>query len=274
MTKWIKRLALLALTLALLIGGGLYYAYQAANTRPDWYDPITAAPAAGAERTAAANRVLGDLAAVNNELDRQQAELAAGVAEEPEAFQLTFAESDLNAWLAEWGTWAKVEDAADGQLQDIVVRLRDNKLLLAGTLTERDVVAALHIEPLPGETGTSVQLTRVTAGRLPLPQRMWGRWRDPLVAELEKSVARHEPAAALTADGANVAAAQLLWGRLLIDLLDGRPAGPDVLLYLQRNDAWLPARIENIDIGDGDVTITVRPLTIEEAANLLQPVER
>ena len=277
MKKWLRRLTLLAVLLIACAVGAAVMAYRAANARPAWYEPPAAQVVqAGPERTAAANRVLRDVAQANNALDQHQAEVAAGVAEEDEPaepFELAVADADLNALLAEWSAVTDWEAALGGQLERPVVRLLGGRLVLAGRLPKQNVIAAVHVEPFAFEEdaggGAGVRLARVTAGRLPLPVSFWRQWRDPLVKQLDKALPTLRDKATVERGVANDAAAQLVWAELLLTLLRGEPAGPDVLMYLPRKDGWLPVRVEAIAVGEGTATVTLRPLPPDAAAAML-----
>jgi hypothetical protein len=135
----------------------------------------------------------------------------------------------------------------------------------------------LSIELIPRlEAGQlRLSISRVLAGKLPLPSAFMSRYRQ----QVENALAAHLPdwrRGAQLGDqgGANLDAVAAAMADLLIDALQDRPAPPVLFLpySMQSRPKSLPVKVTDMRIEDRTLTMTVQPLDSADRTKLLEQI--
>jgi hypothetical protein len=184
---------------------------------------------------------------------------------------LSFTADELNAFFQKWSPPAKWDPQVRRYISDPVLILHDERLILAGTVTNLGAVVSLHFEPMLDEKGMlHLQLRRVLAGKLPLPSSLWEGQRQRLADSVKgklpnfQRLARMDSTSGAT-NGAGVAAAMT---KLLLSVLSDQPADPVVFLPLD-DKRGLPAKLTAVRIADGALNLTVEAITPREREEFL-----
>src|SRR5690348_6243845 len=186
--KWLKRITIFVLGLVLVLALAAIGAYVYGVRRtPDW---LTRPVASAAERAAAASRVdrkiLQTLSLVGEMNAAESAESRPvdpndkrPVATQPShQLRVDFTEDELNASFQKWDQLYGWTDRYKDYVQNPRVVIHDGRLVLAGNSSELGTVVSLHFQPkLTPEGKLSLRLVQVLAGRLPIPQSFFERYR-------------------------------------------------------------------------------------------------
>ncbi|HEV2293523.1 MAG TPA: hypothetical protein VGR35_06680 [Tepidisphaeraceae bacterium] len=278
--KWIKR-SLLAV--ALLLTATAAVSYWAFKGTPDYYRR----PALSAEERAdAANRAEKKLIRTrewaNDLWVNEHRSIVAGSAgpattqaatnQPDEPLTISFTERELNAFSEKWSqSW---DQTYRDFLTDPAVILRKDRIILAGTLTEVAAVASLHFFPRIDSDGRLLlTLDSVRAGRLPMPEMIWSRQRDRALAALHQRLPGWQQEARIEPNGvANADAVAAHMSKLLFDVVARRPREPVLFIPFEDDGRAVPVRLTNVQVTDGELTLTVAPLNPAERTTLLERV--
>ena len=118
-----------------------------------------------------------------------------------------------------------------------------------------------------------MDLAGVSAGRLPLPEAVWAKWRDRLVSSMRQRIPQWRSSARMDPSGAaNFSAVAASLSRMLADVADGRAADPILFFPLADGGSSVPVRVTDLAVTDHALRLVVQPLTSAERAALLQRI--
>lgn len=274
MRKWVKRILLSTAALLTIAAGLSYWLFQG---QPDWYQP-RAIPAE--QREALAQRAEEALIGANNWADqlkartaRQQSAAAAQndqpLPELEESHSVAFTEDELNALFQKWSKWNGWDQRLAKYVTDPVIALRGESIVLAGKINDIGAVASFYFKPQLDDNGQiKLTLSRVLAGRLPMPKAIWNSQRDRMAGAIQAKMPAWQQGAALAADGsANQDLIAASFGQAMIDVLSDRPAEANVFIQ------GVPMRVTDLKVAEEQLGLTVVPLNASERTDLLQRVQ-
>lgn len=277
--KWIKRLLLVfAVLLAgvMLFAGGSWFLFRGT---PEWYHPDDITPenrAAAAER--AERRFLETInwasTLQNPQIRGGTTQLSTTMPLTPEPRTISFTDVELNAFFAKWAGFHKLEQKYERYLSDPVIVLRDGRLIVAGTMKDfGGAVASLHFEPQIDEQGLlQMNLVRVLAGRLPMPEGVWDTQREKLLNLLQSRLPGLQKEAVMEPNGAsNGKAVIAAMTKMLLNVMNDQPAS--AVVFIPDSD-WrgVPVKLTAVDITDNTLTLTIKPLTSGQRDEFLQSI--
>ena len=281
--KWFKRLTIfvvgLALVLALAAAGA--YVYGVRRT-PEW---LRRPMASAAERAAAANRldqkIMEALSAVSDMNAGQNASSQPASSEDkrPSAAQpykqlrVSFTEEELNASFQKWDQLYGWTERYKDHVQDPSIVIYDGRIVLAGNSTDVGSVVSLHFDPKLNSKGMlDLRLERVLAGRLPLPQSFFDKYRTSMITRLQGALPALQRKAAFKPDGsANSETMSAAMGKLFLHVLKNEPAEPVLFLPIGQSRS-VPVRLTDVTVEDKSITLTVKPLNADERVALLERI--
>ena len=193
-------------------------------------------------------------------------------------YLVEFSQHELNALFDKWSAaydWR-------GQYAEFVsnpqVVLRDGKLVLAAGVPSLGAIASFHFRPQidPASGGLRLDLERVAAGRLPLPESIWSKWRSGVVEALERKMPRWRAEARIDPSGAaNFPAMAATLSRLLFAVAEKKPADPVLFFPLAgKGSASVSVKITSVEIADQALKLRVQPLAPAERSALLERIRR
>lgn len=249
---------------------------------PSWY-PLKTLDAAAQQ--AAANRAVRSLqTAFSQASAAQAAETRARVAvaqsqppaTAPSAEPITihFSESELNAFFQKWETMFGWDEKMGNYLKDPTIVMNGNDLILAATVTTKDLntLLSLHFEPRMLDGKLSVNLVKVMAGTLPLPRAYFGGYVRKLENALTEKLPEMRREADITPQGwANRPAVEAAMSELVLHALHDEPAEPVLFLPdLARGGSHaLPVRVVDVSVSDKVLTLTVTHMDRAQRDELL-----
>jgi hypothetical protein len=190
---------------------------------------------------------------------------------------VTFTQDELNAFLAKWTELSQVRSALAGRISRPAVVLRANEVILATRVNvdELNAVIGLHLKPALAGDELRMNVTKVTAGRLPIPLgSVLARLNEPL-APLQRRLPAWQRESRLNSStgAANQDAIKATYARLLLAAVNGRPIEPIVLIPLD-GGRGVPVRLIGLDLADGAITLRGRLLSIEERREFVERLKR
>src|SRR5207245_1042395 len=120
-------------------------------------------------------------------------------------------------------------------------------------------------------------VTQVLAGRLPLPESFWRRYERRAEAEIVERLPQWQQGAEIAPDGsASGDAVAAGMGELLLNLVNNRPADPVLFLpyNMQHMNRGLPVRLSDIRICNQTLSLTVRPMPVDERRALVERIRK
>jgi hypothetical protein len=277
--KWKRRLLLAALFLAIFAGTVGVATWWLAHGSPEWYARHRLAPE---EIEAAAGRAEQHLQATLSWAQDRQAESlrnasshTAAAIQTAESLEISFTQDELNGFFQKWDATFGWSEHYRGYLSDPQIVLRDGRLILAATVDDLGAVLSIEFEPRLSEGKLYLPVTRVLAGRLPLPRTLWDRYRDRLAGRLEASLPAWQGGAELTArGGANADAVVAAMSELALNALSDQPASPVLFLpySLRSRPRSMPVKLTALQIVNQKLTLTVEPIDAEQSRQLLMAI--
>jgi hypothetical protein len=248
---------------------------------PEWYKPDTIAPQ---ERQIAARNAEDMFTRMTNwaasararriraGLTTTQANIA--MAHEPsQPFQIQFTDEELNAFFDKWADLNGRREFFEQYVEDPRLVLRNNLLILAGSIKEMNMVVSMEFTPRIDERGRlQMDLVRVLGGILPMPSALWARPRERIGRLLESRLPIYQNSATIAADGtANASASAAGMNKLLLAVLNGNSADPVLFVpYDLRNlNRTLPVKITAVSIENNMLTVTAEQMTSVERSALV-----
>ena len=279
--RWIKR-SLLAI--AVVLTGAAALSYWAFKGTPDYYQrPQLSAQ----ERSDAANRAIqkfGNTKEWANNLwvtEQRTINEGAPASTNPATTQagrqpltVSFTEHELNAFFQDWSPTFGWGDKLAPYVKDPALALREDRIILVGTLVDVGAIASAHFQPLiDGQGQLRLTLESVRAGRLPMPEMIWAAQRNRLVAALQQRLPAWQSKATIAPNGvANRAAVAAHVSKLLLDVLARRPREPVLFLPFEDDGRAVPVRLTSVRVTDGELTLTVESMTPADRAALLDRI--
>jgi len=272
-----KRLILIVAILLVLAAGGVGYAYYLSNSQPAGYTPNMLTAEQQAVARVEMNHKVESLDILANEsqvwarsqlLAAQGKPLAQPVAK-PAPVTQTFAQDQLNVYLTQW--WiGDIKTKGDAYMKDPFIRLEADTIIFMGMVPEYQKVISVYFEPrIDSEGMLRCDMTSVRLGSLPLPDALFAKHRDKLIAQVRAKLPALQGEATLDESGvANNAAGQAALSRLLLSSIDQRPM--PAALFMPRGDGakQLPVRLTGVKVAEGQLTLTAAPLELPEIATL------
>ncbi len=276
---WFKRLfyvlayALLALLAAAVFGTYLY------RGTPNWYRPRMATAQQTKDAANRADQKLLDLFSWAASAQAQQLRRLHGLAGPNEpligAKTITFDEEEINSFIISWRT----PDAS--QLQQRIARyftdgrivFEDDAIILAGQSPEFRTLASAEFDPrIDAEGNLHLDLAALHAGRLPVPMSAVSGHMRRLQSLLRQQLAIEQPNAKIDSTlAANSSALAAAWLRLLLWAMNNRPCDPVMLIPFDMSNLRraMPARLTDIKVVEGEVTVTMEPLSAGDRNELM-----
>ena len=281
--KWIKR-SLLGIAVVLTAAAAL--SYWAFKGTPAYYQrPQLSAQERADAATRAEQKFIRTREWANDLWAGEQRSLVAGqggsatkpatfaaTARAGEPFTVSFTEHELNAFFEKWSkSW---EQRYQQHVRDPAVVLRDGRIILLGTLVDAGTIASFHFRPLVDDADQlRLTLESVRAGRLPMPEMVWAAQRDRLVAGLQRRLPAWQRGATIAPNGvANADAVAAHMSKLLLDVLERRPREPVLFLPFEDDGRAVPVRLTDVRVAEGELTLTVEPMTPADRAGLLDRI--
>ncbi|MGA2497734.1 MAG: hypothetical protein ABSH20_08335 [Tepidisphaeraceae bacterium] len=270
MLEWIKRLlfllAVLLVALLALLGVALHYL----NGQPSYYRTYSWTP----EQRAILNQQAADkFTAIHNLAaaawaSEVRAENSRTKSTRPAsaAMAITLNQEQLNAFLVH-----NFKAEMDVFVTNSGVFLKDGRIILTGQPREFDLGYLLSAHFVPRITGDGrfqLDLDKVLAGRLSLPQPLIDMQMNRARALVQRRMPGWQRSATMDAQGAcNTAFVEATLAQTLVASFDHK-SGPPVLFMPGEKGKALPLRLTAIQIDDGQITFTVRPMDKSERDEL------
>jgi hypothetical protein len=274
--KWKKRLLLAALFLGIFLGTLGIAGWWLARGSPEWYVRHKLGPQ---EIEAAASRAEQHLQATLSWAQDRQAEALRAhqlhvdpAAHGPQSLEIVFTEDELNGFFEKWDATFGWSERYQAYLADPEVVLRDGRLILAATVNDLGAVLSVEFQPRLSEGKLYLPMTRVLAGRLPLPRAIWERYRGRLEQRIRGSLSQWQSGAELTGrDGANSDAVKAAMGELALSALSDQPASAVLFVpySMSGQPRSLPVRVTELKVSHQNLLLTVEPIDAEEGRALL-----
>jgi hypothetical protein len=264
--------ALFLSVLALAVGGSSWWLSRG---EPEWYQPKQADPE---ELAAASDRAEKQIERTLSWAQDQQAytvshAISAKAPTQPtSSTDIKFSQTELNGFFQKWDTTFGWSNSYGSYVADPMVVLRDERLIVAGRVKELGAVISVELWPRLENDQLQISVTRVLAGRLPLPRPLWSRYITAISNTVEGNLDNWRAAAEISPRGANSPAVSAAMGELLIDALHDRPSSPVVFLPIAGSSRSLPVQIIGVSIDNETLSLTVRPLSTDEQQMLLAHV--
>jgi hypothetical protein len=197
------------------------------------------------------------------------------LAHEPaQPFQIAFTETELNAFFDKWADVGDRRAALGQYVQNPRLVLRDNQIILAGTLKDLGLVISLEFEPkIDNQGDLQANLVRVVAGMLPLPDIIWAGRRKQALDVLTRQLPELQQRSTIAVDGtASPAAAEASMNKLLQAVLDHQATDPVLFLPYDalRPDRCVPVTVSAVAIQNNTLTMTVQQMTAPQRHALLK----
>jgi hypothetical protein len=261
------RMLLLLLAAGLVMFGVL--GYGLIRSKPTWYRQVALSEE---DRERAAMALQDRLLALNNTVAESIVAAKTGESERPRAIRIEISEEELNATWQKWEVLPGLRDRVAGLVRDPWIRLLNGQIIVGGFVERLDSVVGLRVSVKETARGfAQLRFDGTQAGLLSVPvtaiERPKQRVRELLSREVVEARARSTKAPL------NDAGRKALMGGQLLDLLDGKPVQPILIVKSGLGELTprpILARLESLEITDGHLVATLRPLTDEES-NAIEP---
>ena len=284
--KWIKRLAVFVVGLVLVLGlagAGAYY-YGVRGTPEWWQRPKVSAE----EQAAAANRAdqkIMETLSVVREMEaaaRASTQPADPSDRRPAATQtastrrVTFSEEELNGFFNKWDRLYGWTERYKHHITDPGIVLHDGRIVVAGNSAELGTVVSIHFDPELDDRGRlNLELSKVLAGRLPIPQGFFDKYRTAARTRLKAVLPELQRDAELRADGsANSEAMNAAMAKLFLNVLANEPGEPVLFLPVGQRGRSMPVKLTEVEIEDKSLSLTVTLLDPAERVALLDRIRQ
>ena len=280
--KWIKRLFLILVFVVVFAAACGFIGWRMFRGVPDWYSRKQSTPQEMAAAYARADKQIQRLLHDAQEAQHRQALLAtqpAGStsAADDQPIQVSFTQDELNSYFHRWDESMGWSGQYERYLSDPQIIIQDGRLILAANVKEVGTVVSVVFDPRLQDGKLLMPVTRVLAGRLPLPQSFWQRYEQRLERTIEERLPEWQQGAEIATDGsASADAVAAGMSELLLDLMEGRPADPVLFLPydLQQLKRGLPVRLTDLQISNQSLTLTVRPIPLAERRALVERLRK
>jgi hypothetical protein len=241
-----------------------------AKSSPGFYRP----PRVGApEFEASAKRMEDKLIELRNLTAETQAAVARG--ELGDRYVLTITQDELNSFMLKWAELNALRDQYEKYARNPMVAFEPGKVILAAESTAGpvDCVVSIHLAAAQNDANLKLAVEHVQAGRLTVPQRAWAGQLNRVVRELERQLPAWRTAARFDRAGAaNESAAKAALATLLLSSLQSKPADARVVIPVS-GSRGIAVRISALKVEQGQITLTLAPLTAAERATWLDALK-
>lgn len=185
----------------------------------------------------------------------------------------TFTSDEINAAFAKWKALDPRLVKLSTEMVDPRVAIDKNRIVLVAHFVKYGTELSVHFEPhMDAEGQLHLKVAKVAGGRMPVPRTLWenheqvlGKWlraRVPVAA----AKAKMEPSGIM-----NEKAGDAAMSDLLANLLAGQPADPVVAIRIEpQSSDCVFVRLSTLRVAEKSVTLTFKPLTLEEKKQQLQ----
>jgi hypothetical protein len=267
--KWFKRIVL---TTGLVLIVAMAALLVLVRNTPDWYERPALTEA---QRQAAAQRAQDELLSAQDRIVTDAADRSAGrtpATRPAESRTITVSDVELNSLFATWAESRNWRGPIEAYVSDPAILFRDGRVILAGTVKEmRDAVVSMHFEPrLTPDGRLDMNLVSVRGGNLPMPEPLYAKHRDRLIASLTRRMPKWRQDAAIRPNGlTNNATVAAGMADLLLGGLTHRPTDAVLFVPTTNNQGGVPVRLTDVTLTDGKLALTVTPLTPAEREALI-----
>jgi uncharacterized protein YpmS len=281
--KWLKRLLLLvALAMVILLGSAIVI-YVMVRSQPDFYRPLKLSAAQRADAAKSAedkfiqiqNQAARTNAAENARRRRATTTTSTGpIVFNGEPVTIMFTEAELNAFFEKWSNFQNWKGGYEHYIEEPALILRDGRVILAAKLKDPNLVVSLHFEPSIDEKGQlKLELARILGGVMPLPEAMIGKYQQKLTSNIASRLPMWQQSANIDEGGtANSNAIAASAAKLLVRMLRHESAEPVLFLPVFGQKGSVPVKIHAVGVTDGEMTVTIQPMSREEQTALLQRI--
>ena len=158
------------------------------------------------------------------------------------------------------------------------VVLADDSLILVGQSPAFGTLASAVFRPsIDAQGNLRVDLDSLCAGLLPVPQSAVSDRLVHLRALLQEQLSVEQPSIRIdSAQTANGAALVASWLRLLLSSLNDRPADPVLIIPFDMSNLsrGFPVKLTAIKVVEGQITLTMEPLTPDDGEKLLEGLKQ
>ncbi len=287
MKKFLKIAGLcLALLLAAAAGIGTYL-WTGMRSVPAFYSEK---PLEGEERLRALESVERKVLNLQGVLDRAYARSRGaagpaapaddGSAEDPpliaetadEPITVTFTGRELDTYFRKWLQETGYEPRMARYMTNPRIAIDDGRVILAGRMADFNAVVSLYFLPVVDEEGAvHLKLDGIYAGRIPLPDMAFEKFRTHAVAALGERTAVLRREADISPDGfANESAILLSSQEQLRELFEGKEVAPLIAFIPLPGRGFVPARVSELSVEEQELVLGVELLNKAEQAQLLE----
>lgn len=269
---WVRRIVV-TLTLA-LVAGAIAFAYML-RSAPTWYARPELTDAQRNEFARTAQNKLIDFRefAASARADEARSATNPAAARTPAVPRtVKFSQEEINALVDRWSGLNAWRAEYEKMVRDPAIIFRKDRVIIAGMVKDFGAVVSLHFATNVTPDGQlSMKLDRVLGGNLPMPESMYATYRDKLVAKLRQKLPGWQDGAKLDPDGtANDDALAAALGRLFLASLRGENSDPYLFLPMKPlGEGSIPMKVTKFDVADGEVELTIVPLTAAERGALV-----
>ena len=270
--KWFKRLLLLGVFVVVFGLGLLAIGFYLSRGTPAWYVRGHRNPT---QMAAAAARAEDQIIRVKNWANRDGLDRRPATQPASQSHTISFTEDELNALFQKWDATFGWSAHYAQYLSDPQIVLQDDRLILAANVKDLGTVMSTELAPRVEGGKLHMTVTRVMAGRLPLPQSFWDKYRQELENYLRQLLPVWQQGARLGADGtANSDAVDAAMAELLLAVMNNRPAQPVLFLpySIWAGNKSVAVKLQQVQISDKLLTIQVVPMTRTERQSLLSEI--
>ena len=283
MRNWARKSLLAAAIVVAALAGLSVLGVAMFKGRPTWYG--SGAAATEAQRAQLARDAENKLIEAQNwvatlRADEERAERyrqRSATAPAPRAagtYLVELSQQELNALFDKWSTLYGWRGKYQQFLSDPEIVLREGTLIVAGDLKELGAITSFQFRPRLDEAGhLRLDLAKVTAGRLPLPESIWAKWRDGLVGSLQHRLPLWRARARIDASGAaNFPAMAATLSEVFFAIAQRQPAEPILFFPLADGGASVPVKVVRVEVADEKLKLLVEPLKPAERTALLDRI--
>ncbi|MGE5609352.1 MAG: hypothetical protein ACM359_08865 [Bacillota bacterium] len=274
--KFLKYLLLLVAVIllgAILLAAGGYYL---AKDRPAFYRPY----AWEIQQRAALNqRALDKLLRTQNlaagaQAAERRAQLGTAAHSVPQALTVALSEEEINAFLTHNAELEGLNKTYERYAQHPGIFLKKGQIILAAEVKELGCLVSIHLEPkLDAQGKLHVDLVRSTVGRLPVPKALASKQLAQFRSALTSRLPRWQRDAAIDSTGrTNQSAVTAAMAKLLLGLLDNKPADAVLFMPLGQSGKSVPLRLTDLQVEEQSLKFTVEPLSAAERMALLKSI--
>jgi len=282
--RWLKRLlilvalGLLAVIAFCLVGIHLYH------STPRWYQKPIATTQQVKDAANRADQKLIDLFSWAASARAQQLRRMSGKLRPGEApigpKTVIFEDDEINSFITSWRLGSA--NAGDARMSRYFTNgrivMEDDALILVGDSPAYGTLLSAEFHPLIDAQGNfRVDLNSLRAGLLPIPLPAVADQMNRLQSALQQQLAVESLAVQIdSAQTADAAALGSCWIRLLLASLRDQPAEPVLIIPFDMThlQSGFPAKVTNVNIRQGQMMLTMQPLTPDEARKLQQDLKQ